>query len=157
MVTRVSDPVECQDKAREFETHFSQDRYPVPVDHLQGTETWGCDIVSFASEVEAELFKKTCDEKLVERFIEVKGSTSEHGVIELKGNELAAAQRWRDRYYLYRVYKSAPGEYELRLLRDPLSAHKLSLVYQVDLSRDEETDYWHISDQVATSEHIEPA
>jgi hypothetical protein len=74
-----------------------QGRFPLAVDHLQGTRAYGCDILSFTSNESRELFMENGDVNLIERFIEVKGSMNERGTISLKGNELLSAQQNRNR------------------------------------------------------------
>lgn len=41
--------------------------------------------------------------------------------MELRGNELAAARTYRERYFIYRFFEAGEGEYELAILHDPLS------------------------------------
>jgi hypothetical protein len=57
----------------------------------------------------------------VVRFIEVKGRGNPGATIELRGNELAAADRYKDRYFLYRLYEGDDGAYELTVLENPLA------------------------------------
>ena len=56
----------------------------------------------------------------VARFIEVKGRSSEGATIELRGNELAAADRYKERYYLYRFFETEDGTFDLAILDNPL-------------------------------------
>lgn len=44
--------------------------------------------------------------------------------IDLRGNELAAAQRYRRRYFLYSVFDKHDGTYEMAILMDPLGDAK---------------------------------
>ena len=46
--------------------------------------------------------------------------------IELKGNELTAAENYRERYYLYRLFETDEGNFELAVLQNPLE-HKNAL------------------------------
>ena len=145
-IPRVVDPVRCQEVASRFEEAEGQNRFPLPVDHLQGTEAYGCDILSFGTEENREQFKKHPDLGLVERFIEVKGRSSEHGKIELNGNELKAAQEHREKFYIYRVYERKEfSEFEIMVLDDP-TATNCDVTYNIDLSRTEKTRYWHVSE-----------
>ena len=88
-----------------------------------GAEGPGCDILSFLSQDAREAFLQGLNLELdmVARFIEVKGRGSAGATIELKGNELAAADRYKDRYYLYRFFEAEDGIFELAILDNPLA------------------------------------
>jgi hypothetical protein len=88
----------------------------------------GCDILSFATPEAREAFRQgpVRDLDSVARFVEVKGRGVSGATIELKGNELAAADRYKDRYFLYRLFEAADGTFELTVLDNPL-LHKEAL------------------------------
>lgn len=75
-----------------------QDRYPLEVAHLQGEDAFGCDLLSFLTTADLEAFEETLDENLVARFVEVKS-----GGVRLTPNEVRAAERYGNRYWVYRV------------------------------------------------------
>ena len=62
----------------------------------------------------------------MERFIEVKGRSNAGASIELRGNELTAAERYGNRYFLYRLFEGDDGTFELTVLQNPLM-HKEAL------------------------------
>lgn len=120
---RVTDGDFCERKAMEFEDASDPQRWPLAVGQIMGTEGPGCDILSFATEQAREAFRSgpVRDLDTVVRFIEVKGRGNSGATIELRGNELAAADRYKDRYFLYRLYEGEDGAYELTVLENPLS------------------------------------
>lgn len=143
---RVVDYVKCQNVAFRFEESAGQGRYPLFVDHIHGKEGFGCDILSFKTNEDREKFKKNPDLQLVERFIEVKGSVNEKGIIPLAGNELIAANNYKNNFYLYRVYESNNnGEYEVVILENPLET-KCRVVYEIDPFRSEKTQRWNVKE-----------
>ena len=75
-----------------------QERHPLEVAHLQGEDAFGCDLLSFLTSADQEAFEETLDENLVARFVEVKS-----GGVRLTTNEVRAAERYGDRYWVYRV------------------------------------------------------
>lgn len=103
--------------ASDFERQHG--RFPFKVEHVRGYEALGCDIVSFGSEAdlrEAEE-KRVVDPARVVRFIEVKGRTGE---VELEENQHRSAATFRERFYLYRVYRGpVSGDVQLAALRSP--------------------------------------
>lgn len=139
----VVDPVRCQEIAASFEVAEGQDRFPLPVDHLQGSDAYGCDVLSFASAEERERFRASGEVRLVSRFIEVKGRGHEHGRVELRGNELQAARRFKERYFVYRVYDCGGGEFDIALLSDPTTTD-CDVVYEIDLSRSSTATFWRV-------------
>ena len=54
----------------------------------------------------------------------MKGRSAEGATIDLRGNELTAAQTYRGRYFLYRVFDKGDHTYEIAVLRDPLGDAK---------------------------------
>jgi hypothetical protein len=126
----------CEEMAMKFEECGETRRYPLRVGDLKGTAAPGCDILSFASAAAREAFEKaeTRDWSTVVRFIEVKGRSNSTAKIDLKGNELSAAQRYRERYFLYRFYEQQPGEFVVSTLQNPMDATEaLDPVVEVSL------------------------
>lgn len=120
---RVTDGDFCERKAMEFEEACDPPRWPLAVGQIMGAEGPGCDILSFLSQQAREAFRQGINRELdtVARFIEVKGRGSAGATIELKGNELAAADRYKERYYLYRFFEAEDGTFELAMLDNPLA------------------------------------
>lgn len=116
----------CERKAMEFEASPDQGRWPLAIGQVMGSDGPGCDVLSFSSEATRELFKSSRDLNTVERFIEVKGRNKAGASIELRGNELSAAERYGNRYYLYRLFEDERGAFQLTILQNPL-AHKEAL------------------------------
>jgi hypothetical protein len=139
----VTDAKRCQDLAYSFEEANGQDRYPLRVDHLQGSEYFGCDLLSFATPEDRDKFESTLDEKLILRFIEVKGRSSEKGTITLGGNELTAAFKRLDRFYIYRVFEVGIGKFEVVILNDPTSNNP-KVIYEIDLFRETRTTRYEV-------------
>ena len=125
---RVTDGDFCERKAMEFEEASDPARWPLPVGQIMGTEGAGCDLLSFASQEALEAFRQgpTHDLNSVIRFIEVKGRGNAGASIELRGNELSAAERYGERYFLYRLFEADDGTFELTVLQNPLM-HKKAL------------------------------
>lgn len=117
----VTDGEFCEKKVMEFELSEDPPRFPLHVGRVTGYNGPKCDILSFASRENRKSFKETKNPELIERFIEVKGRSSDLASILLKGNELDAARNYADRYYLYRLYVAGVSEYELSILQDPLN------------------------------------
>lgn len=140
---RVTDAKLCQDLAYLFEEAEGQDRYPLRVDHLQGSDYFGCDLLSFDTPEERDKFKSATDERLVSRFIEVKGRGSEKGSIWLEGNERDSARKYHNRYYIYRVYQKTDEEFEVAVLNDPLSTSPKP-AYEVNFFRATETTRYEV-------------
>jgi len=119
---RVTDWVFCERKVIEFEEHASPPRFPVLVGNVTGWKSPGVDILSFVSAKDREFFlaAETKDAALVARFIEVKGRSAEGARIDLRGNELTAAQTHRARYFLYRLFDRGNHTYDVAVLQDPI-------------------------------------
>ncbi|MDC3956922.1 DUF3883 domain-containing protein [Polyangium jinanense] len=141
---RITDPVRCQELAARFEEAEGQGRFPLPVDHLQGTDAYGCDILSFKSAADREQFRAQPRIDLVARFIEVKGRGDEHGHVELKGNELGAAKRFADKYFVYRVYDCGDGNCDIAILPNPIVGAR-DIVYDIDISRSPRMTLWRVT------------
>jgi hypothetical protein len=134
-----ADPARAEKLVGEFERLAG--RYPLPAAHLKGYQAYGCDWLSFASEEDRARFEATQDEVLVLRYIEVKSTVTLSGEVELGGNELAAARRHEDRYYIYRVFDHDEDSIEVYILDDPFEdAH--STTYSVNLLRSSRSERW---------------
>ena len=122
----------------EFEEACDPPRWPLAVGQIMGAEGPGCDILSFLSREAREAFRQGVNRELdaVARFIEVKGRGSAGATIELKGNELAAADRYKERYFLYRFFEAEDGTFELAILDNPL-AHPEALRSAVHVGMDQ--------------------
>jgi len=117
--SRVADGSRAEKICMRFE--YEEGRVPVDVSHIQGSESYGCDIISFNTEARKEQFLEQYDAELIDRYIEVKARTSDKGSILLKGNQLDAAKDQRDNFFLYRAYERTVdgSSYELFVLKDP--------------------------------------
>ncbi len=141
-------PDRAENLALRFEQ--SQERYPVKVSHIRGFQAYGCDIISFKSEKDVASFKKKNDLDLVDRFIEVKGSTTEKGSVILGGNELCSAQAYRERFFVYRVYEEEDtGLFELITLGDPLDSEKeaFEIRYEINPFRSLKSYLWEVEEK----------
>lgn len=121
----------CEAVVERFEEAEGQDRFSLTVAHQQGFEAFGCDVLSFRSAEDREKFKVSSESRLVTRFIEVKSGKAQ---VELKGNELEAAQRHGSRYYLYHIREESAGEYIVTILANPVGA-KYDEVRIIDMTR----------------------
>jgi hypothetical protein len=124
VVSHITDGAFCEQKAMEFEQcdTTSKPRFPLPVSHITGSAGAKCDILSFETEDARETFRSSVhgDLDTVDRFIEVKGRSDKAATIELKGNELSAAEEYGERYYIYRLSELDNGEFMLTILQNPL-------------------------------------
>ena len=125
----------------EFEEADDPIRYPLGVGQIMGYDGAGCDILSFATQQDKEKFASgdNRDPGKVVRFIEVKGRGSQTAEVELRGNEKDAANRYADRYYIYRLYKCDDGSFALSILQNPTAddaALELSLYIHLDRAED---------------------
>ena len=150
---RLVDPDRSENLAFQFE--IEQGRFPKKVGHLRGIEGFGCDLLSFEAEEVRLAFETGRDVSTVLRFIEVKGKVSDRGSIELKGNELASAKKYKDRYYLYRVYEDDDnqGVFELVELADPVGVGEaVKIVYEVNPFRASAKVCWDVRERIAGDE-----
>jgi hypothetical protein len=140
------DPDRAEELAFKFEEE--QSRFPVLVSHLRGDLTPGCDILSFSTNQDQASFKSSIQDNinyfLVDRFIEVKGSSSATGSITLKGNELKRARQSKEKYFLYRIYEPNNCEFELVELSDPLDEDTKKLQYEINPFQCEKTQRWRV-------------
>lgn len=133
---RVTNWAFCEKKAMEFEENDSPARFPILVSNVTGWQAPGVDIISFASVEDRANFNASPvkNDGLIARFIEVKGTASGNSKVDLRGNELTAAQLQRGRYYIYSVFDRGDGNYSLAILQDPLGDSKgVRAVVEVDL------------------------
>ncbi|MBI4704103.1 MAG: DUF3883 domain-containing protein [Deltaproteobacteria bacterium] len=140
---RAIDPKRCQEVAERFEEN--QGRFPLSVDHLQGSETPRCDLLSFETAEARERCRSGYVPTLAARCIEVKGSSAPGGTVRLAGNELAAARELACRYFLYHVHEITPGHFELIALADPTTA-TCSEILEIDLLRSPRLHRWEVSE-----------
>ncbi|MFH1471768.1 MAG: DUF3883 domain-containing protein [Nanoarchaeota archaeon] len=143
----ITNPDRAENLAVIVEHEFG--RFAEKVSHLQGRDTYGCDVLSFKSEADAAKFKSHPDKTLVERFIEVKGSSNEKGAVVLKGNELICAQQNRDRYYIYRIYEGqSTGTFELVELQNPLEIEDGAIkhMYEIHPFKTKNSKFWDIEE-----------
>jgi hypothetical protein len=127
----------------EFEMHSDPPRYPLHVAGVTGWNSPGVDILSFdsAEERAAFLAAETKHASMVNRFIEVKGRRDSGAKIDLRDNELSAAQRFGSKYYLYRVYDRGDGDYSLAILKDPLNDRSgRRRFYEINLDAADQTE-----------------
>lgn len=140
----VTDGNRCEELAELFEE--SQGRFPLRVSSLQGTEGFGCDVVSFGSAAERDQFERENGKplNLVKRFIEVKGRSSARGSVYLAGNQKDAARAYGERYHIYRVHEVEVGhKWQMVELADPL-AYDWEVSYDVDLFERPEVECWDV-------------
>jgi hypothetical protein len=132
---RVTDGLFCEYKAIEFEEHDTPPRFPVRVGNITGWAAPGVDVLSFASAADRATFLAgDHSEARIARFIEVKGRSSEGATIDLRDNELEAARKHKDKYFLYRVFDRGDGSYSLAILQNPLADETgVKAFYEVNL------------------------
>lgn len=80
-----------------FERH--EGRFTIPVAHLRGSDAFGCDLLSVASEAiqDKAIAEQVICEAAILRYIEVKGRSSRTGQVELSST---ASLRWDDVWML---------------------------------------------------------
>ncbi len=112
-------------------------RFVIQVSHLRGADSFGCDLVSVASEAvrDKAMAEQSITEADIVRHIEVKGRSSRTGEVELTDNEYRAAKRLGSRYWLYRVFVDPGHEshFEVAVLSDPLNSNAVRTVTRFDL------------------------
>jgi hypothetical protein len=118
-----------------FERHAG--RFIIQVSHLRGADSFGCDLVSVASEAvrDKAMTEQSIPEADIVRYIEVKGRSSRTGQVELTDNEYRAAKRHGTRYWLYRVFvdPTRGSQFEIAVLSDPLNSKAVRMVTRFDL------------------------
>jgi hypothetical protein len=117
---RVADGDRAETICMRFEEN--QGRHPLKVAHIRGSDSYGCDIISFETADRKEQFQDEYNPELIDRYIEVKASTTDTGTITLKGSQLQTARERQDDFFFYRAYESSADatEYEIVVLADPL-------------------------------------
>ena len=128
----------CEEKALEFEQKDTSPRFPLLVSHITGYEAPGCDVVSFISLDDRDRFLQDPDSNaaLIARFIEVKSRSDKKARIDLKGNELSAAIKYKEKYFLYRFFEETPGHLILSILQDPYNQKEaINQIYEVNLEQ----------------------
>lgn len=109
-------------------------RFPLGVEHLQGSDALGCDIVSFATaESRAQTIANgAIDSSSVARFIEVKGRSTRGAAVEISANQQAAAEARGAMFFIYRVYrpKAADEPLQIATLEDPAHSPALTVKRQ---------------------------
>lgn len=110
-------------------------RYPMLVSDVQGSDSYRCDVLSFDTKDRKNRFEQGPDSDLIDRYIEVKSSTSLQGGTDLETGQYEQAITQRKKYYLYRIYEPPEKEdpYELTVLRDPLN-HDAALSWSVSVN-----------------------
>jgi hypothetical protein len=139
------------DRAEELAVRFeeAEGRFPRKISHFQGLEAYGCDVISFRNEEDWKKFQQIPDTNRVLRFIEVKGSSSQKGTIDLKGNELRSAQKYRERFSLYRVFETeTAGIFDLIEISDPLHIEETALrpIYEVNPFKSKKSKGWTVQE-----------
>ena len=69
----------------------------------------------------------------------MKGRGAQAAEVELRGNEKDAANRYAERYYIYRLYKCDDGSFGLSILQNPVAddaALERSLYVHLDRAED---------------------
>lgn len=151
---RRANPDRAENLAIEFEKE--EKRYPMKISHIRGFDSYGCDVLSFKSESDFDIFKKSNDPNLIDRFIEVKGSTSEKGSITLKGNQLRSAQTYKDKFFIYRIYEDeSTGIYDLVMVNDPLECERdaIELQYEINPFRSAKSHLWEVEEKDIVEVH----
>lgn len=146
----------CEKKAMEFELASDPPRFPVSVAKITGYAAPGCDIISFESETDRHNFiaSEQKEASLIVRFIEVKGRAHERATIDLKGNELSAAERYGERYFLYRLFEASKEEFILAVLQNPLRAQEaVKRSIEVSLERARSTQQFVLKGGLRKKEH----
>ncbi|MEI6035211.1 MAG: DUF3883 domain-containing protein [Verrucomicrobiae bacterium] len=120
----------------------SKGRHPVSVNHIQGQDGSGCDILSYRTPEEAEAVRAMVEKApfaTVERVIEVKGRSDQSARISLAGNELDAANLRKERYFLYRIFRTdEPDTWQIAELQNPCHAtesHVPTLVVDLEAAQ----------------------
>ena len=124
---------------------FLEGRFPIDVDHVRGRDSFGCDRISVRSEEirRKAIAAQSISEADIERFIEVKGSSSRTRALELTNNEYESAKAFNKRYFIYRVYvQRGTSGYELATLQDPANSNAIMQVTRFDLSEGSGADWF---------------
>jgi hypothetical protein len=138
-----------------FEFEQLEGRFPISAEYLRGSEAPGCDVVSADSEEARKVAERTrvLDPAHVARMIEVKGRSDRTGAVELSDNQRAAAMKWKERFFLYRVYRNPAQkeQIELAILKDPIDSAAEITRYQhtYNLNAGSGADWYQLSREEA--------
>ena len=137
----------CEEKTLEFEEKDTPPRYPLLVSHITGYKAPGCDVVSFISLEDRKKFLQDpiSNGALINRFIEVKSRSDKRARIDLKGNELDAAIKNKEKYFLYRFFEEGPGHLIVSILQDPYEQKEaINPIYEVNLEQADNTQVFEL-------------
>jgi hypothetical protein len=136
----------CEYKAMAFEEHDTPPRFAVRIGNNTGWQAPGVDVLSFASvEDKAHFLAGDHSEACIARFIEVKGRSSEGAKIDLRDNALIAARKYKDKYFLYRIFERNDGYYEFATLKNPLADETgVNAFYEVNLEAATRTEAFNL-------------
>jgi hypothetical protein len=113
-------------------------RYPLPVEHIRGSDSLGCDVISFNEEAPylRTLQTRELEPEDVARYIEVKGRSDRTSSVELSSNQRTAAEIAEDRFFLYRVYRdrSHPAAFEVAVLGNPVDSPAEEIRFSYNLA-----------------------
>jgi hypothetical protein len=124
-------------------------RFPLYVGDQQGTEAYGCDVISFNTFQAREVFNKKPDRNIINRFIEVKSS-----VVSFTKNEENSARIYKDRFFVYQV-KVKPEHVDLVIVCNPLSFESaLDKVSVIDIGRVPEVYRVHERITLVPNQHL---
>lgn len=140
-------PDKAEDLALRFEEE--QGRVPKKISFFRGSDAYGCDFLSFKDEHDLAKFETDGNEELVERFIEVKGSSSRKGAVVLKGYELRSAEKYKEKYFIYRVFFDKDENlYELVETKNPLhiESDAIESQYEVHPFRSKKVKLWEVKE-----------
>ncbi|MEO2015507.1 MAG: DUF3883 domain-containing protein, partial [Fuerstiella sp.] len=136
-----------------FELQDGDGRYVIDVSHLQGSEAFGCDLISVRSETLRQQIRQNriVNDSDVERFIEVKGRSSKTGEVELTENEYRAAEKHRSCYYIYRVFVEPNdlSRFQVAVLSDPTNSDAVRIVKRFDLAEGSGANWYQIEEEDA--------
>jgi hypothetical protein len=131
----VTDGTRCEDLTRLYE--IEQGRFPFLV-WIDARQALGCDLVSFATELERSEFEEFLKQGKIHnlvrvvRFIEVKVRGNPNGAIAFEVNQLREARCRKERYFIYRIYEAVEGqEWRFAVLQNPL-AYDWPVSYTID-------------------------
>lgn len=141
---KITNPNRAENLVIQAEKEFG--RVPMKVSFIQGEKAFGCDIISFTSQEEKEIFFKDSNPSHIKRFIEVKGRNAPGGSIVLGGNELGAAKEHHERYYLYRVQENDRGKFDLLILQNPVDDPTTDELKKVNPFQSNRSEKWLIEE-----------
>ena len=133
-----------------YEELANPPRFPIRVSHIRGTHAFGCDLLSLRTEdarVRAKEEGVVVDADIL-RFIEVKGSSSRTGAVELTDNEYDKARAECDRYFIYRVFRD-PLTKTIRaaILQDPVHSKAIRNIPRFDLAQGSGAEWFTVNNE----------